>query len=126
MILEFCSVMKEYCTTSSSDTMSDSSSDFTSESEGSSRPRKCRLDDRRKRYKEGSRKAYKTQKDLSDPFEKSDIPGVGDVCTPALKQIKETFEVLKHQGTELKKRKNQLPHPKRPDREHYQKLDSSE
>ena len=91
-------------------------------SEGSSRPRKHRLDDRQKRYKEGSRKAYKTQKDLDDSFEKSDIPDVCDVCTPALKQIKETFKVLKHQGTELKKRKNQLPHPKRPDREHYQNL----
>ena len=49
---------EEY-TASDSDT-SDSSSEFelTSESEGSTRPRKCKLDDRQKSYIEGkSRKA---------------------------------------------------------------------
>ena len=126
MFLDFCPIMEaEEYTASDSDTASDSSSDFdlTSESEGSAKPRKRKLDDKQKRYKEGrSRKAYKIQKDLSDSFEKSDIPGVCDVCAPALKQIKETFKVLKHQGTELKKRSNRLPHPKRPDWEHYQNL----
>ena len=74
MFLDFCPIMEAYgYTASDSDTASDSSSDFDliSESEGSARPRKRKLDDRQKRYKEGrSRKAYKFQKDHSNSFEK--------------------------------------------------------
>ena len=94
----------EYTASDSDTPDSSSESELTSESEDSARPRKRKLIDRQKRYKQGgSRKAYRTQKDLNDSFEKSDIPGVCDACAPALKQIKETFNVLKHQGTELKK-----------------------
>ena len=86
-------------------------------------PRKRKLRDRQKRYQEGRcRKAYKVQRELSESFEKSNITGVCDNCAPDLRQTVEAFKSLKHQGTGLKKRKNRLPHPKIPNRDHYRNL----
>ena len=114
--LDFVMIMEaDKYTASDSDTPDSSSeSELTSESEDSAGLESVSLTGKSATNK-GSRKAYRTQKDLNDSFEKSDIPGVCDAYAPALKQIKETFKVLKHQGTELKKRKNRLPHPKKPD-----------
>ena len=45
-----------------------------------------------------------------------------DTCAPGLKRVSETFHALKHQGGELKKRRNRLPHPKLPERDHYRNI----
>ena len=76
---------------------------------------------KRKRYLSGeSRKAYKVCKDLDESLETSPIlPGVCSRCASALVRIVEGFKQLRHQGTELKKRKLRLPHPKIPNHDHY-------
>lgn len=75
------------------------------------------------RYKKGkSRKAYRLQKGLDSFLESSDVDGACKRCAMGLKQIQTHFMSLKHQGTELKKRKKQLPMPGRPDRDHYRNL----
>ena len=40
-------------------------------------------------------------------------------CAPALGKVIEGFRKLRHQGSELKKRKRRYPTPKHRDREHY-------
>ena len=48
--------------------------------------------------------------------------GVCSYCSPALTKIAESFHRLKHQGSELKKRKCSYPSPKVAGREHYRNV----
>lgn len=78
----------------------------------------------RKRYLSSeSRKAYKVRKNLDGSLETSPmLPGVCSRCTSPLARIVEGFKQLRHQGTELKKRKRSLPCPKVPNRDHYRNV----
>ena len=50
------------------------------------------------------------------------IEGICDECVPALAKIVEGFYRLRHQGTELKKRRTGYPEPKRQGTGHYQNI----
>ncbi len=67
-----------------------------------------------------SRKAYKLNSDVEQAAQRSpQLEGVCTTCAPCLSQVANGFHRLKHQGTELKKRKNCLPNLKHPERSHY-------
>ena len=66
-----------------------------------------------------NRKVYKLSKDLDKSLQESPgVPGVCLSCACSLARIADGFKQLKHQRTELKKRKRSLPTPKHPNREH--------
>ena len=122
--------MDEYSPSSSSLDSTPNSSDVdssttseSSEGEQDGVREQCRIA-KRKRYLSGqSRKAYKIRKDLDESLQTSPIlPGVCSRCASALARISEGFKQLRHHGTELKKRKRSLPHPKRPNRDHYRNV----
>ena len=102
---------------------SDIDSDVSSElSEGEPRwvREKIRADKCKRYLSGGSRKTYKISRDLDESLETSpQLPGVCSCRASALAQVAEGFKQLRHHGTELKKRKRSLPHPKHPNRDHY-------
>ena len=86
---------------------------------------KRRREKSRKTFFEGqARKPYRLRKRLRRSMEDSDtvIDGVCKQCAPALGNVIEGFRKLKHQGSELKKRRKRYPAPKHADREHYRDL----
>ena len=79
----------------------------------------------RKTFFEGeARKPYRVRKSLRRSLEDNDtgIDCVCKQCAPALDKVVEGFRKLRHQGSELKKRKKRYPTPKHRDREHYRDL----
>ena len=86
---------------------------------------KRRREQSRKTFFEGqSRKPYRLRKRLRRFLEDSNtvIDGVCQQCAPALGNVIEGFRKLRHQGSELKKRKKRYPDPKHADRDHYRDL----
>lgn len=91
---------------------------------GPSRRKKIRMT-RYSNYISGSgRSVYKVRsKDLETSLQLSpSLEGVCSTCTSGLAGIAVGFIQLRQQGTELKKRKAKLPHPKCPEREHYRDI----
>ena len=83
---------------------------------------KRRRKESRKTFFEGqARKPYRLRKRLRCSLEDNDtvIDGVCKQCAPALGKVKEGFHKLRHQGSELKKRKKGYPAPINADRDHY-------
>ena len=97
-------------------------------------PRKKRRKIQKDRYLDGkSRKPYRLSNRLSQSFNETSSSteesmvsdwnsNVCKYCAPVLQKYYETFNSLKRQGSELKKRKHINPHPKKPNREHYRDL----
>lgn len=110
--------------TTSQESSSESSSESSVSSDSPMGSRKRRRTVRRSNYLAGkSRKVYKLSKDLDKSLQES--PGVSGVCSScacSLARIGDGFKQLKHQRTELKKRKRSLPTPKHPNREHYRNV----
>ena len=82
---------------------------------------KRRRKESRKTFFEGqARKPYRLRKRLHCSLEENDtvIDGVCKQCAPGGKVI-EGFHKLRHQGSELKKRKKGYPAPINADRDHY-------
>ena len=83
---------------------------------------KCRQKESRKTFFGGqARKPYRLRKRLRCSLEDNDtvIDGVCKQCAPALGKVIEGFPKLRHQGSELKKRKKGYPAPINADRDHY-------
>ena len=83
---------------------------------------KRRRKESRKTFFEGrARKPYRLRKRLRCSLEDNDtvIDGVCKQCAPALGKVIEGFHKLRHQGSELKKRKKGYPAPINADRDHY-------
>ena len=98
-------------------------------------PRKRRHEDACSTYLKGkSHKPHKLRTDLQqglsyDTTNHSDTRDRANackspctICYPVLKQLKPHFDSLVRQGLDLRKRKRQLPTPKKPDKLHYRNL----
>lgn len=73
-----------------------------------------------------ARSVYKVRsKDSRKSFNLSpSLEGVCQSCASGLSGIAAGFCKLNQQGTELKKRKSRLPHPKHPERDHYRDINA--
>ena len=123
-IEEPASAMEE-STQEESGTISEPSSSSSSPEEQYGAGAKRRRKKSRKTFFEGeARKPYRVHKSLRRSLEDNDtgIDFVCKQCAPALGKVVDGFRKLRHQGSELKKRKRRYPTPKHRDREHYRDL----
>ena len=93
---------------------------------GSSYRKKRRISRYSNFVRGGARSVYKVRsKDLERSLSLSpSLEGVCQSCASGLSGIAVGFCKLRQQGTELKKRKSRLPHPKHPERDHYRDINA--